>query len=663
MDDTRDHKTTTGELLGEERRLFMRALMGDLRALERMLEAGIIERGVARIGAEQEMFLVDKGFHAAPAALKLLRSLDDPHFTTELGLFNLELNADPQPFAGKGLAQLEAQLNELYAKVQRTAVEHDVQPVMTGILPTLGKTDLRLSNMVPNPRYMTLNRVMTAERGEGYDIAIRGLDEFVAKHDSLMFEACNASFQVHLQVAEPSQFGHAYDLSQLLLAPILAAGTNSPTLFGKRLWAETRIALFEQSCDIRRPQVHGRERPARVSFGKAWTNGGALDIFKDNVARFRPLVGLDHEEDANAVLDRGEIPQLKALRLHNSTIYRWNRACYGISENGKPHLRIELRVLPAGPSVIDEVSNAALWLGLMSELTATVENLPARIDFEQAHANFYAAARDGLGATLTWLDGEEVGAQSLLLDNLLPLAERGLARAGVDGADAKKYLSVVERRVRSRNTGSRWTLSSLSSMNGRGSRGERLSALVAATMARQRTGRPVAEWAPAKLDELYAGHRAYDRVSHCMRSEVLAVRVDDSVELVRDLMKWKGTRHVPVEDDRGKLVGLVTSRVVHLHFASLPKANTLRLNTACDPLVPVADIMRRELFTVTPDTLTADAIAMMRLHRIGCLPVVQEGQLVALVTEDDFLNIAAALADDRKVHNELPEEHALSQAP
>ncbi|MDB4935855.1 MAG: hypothetical protein JWP87_2827 [Labilithrix sp.] len=666
MDDTRDHKTTTGELSGDERREFMRTLLSELRALERMLAEGMFERGVSRIGSEQEMFLVDRSFHAAPAALQVLQRLDDPHYTTELGLFNLELNADPQPFAGKGLAQMETQLNELYTKVQRISAELEIQPVLTGILPTLGKTDLSISNMVPNPRYLTLNRVMTAARGEGYDISIKGLDELVAKHDSLMFEACNASFQVHLQVAEPDRFGHAYDIAQLLLAPALAVGTNSPTLFGKRLWAETRIALFEQSCDIRTPSLHARDRAARVSFGKDWVKGSVLEIFKDNVTRFRPLVGTEHEEDANAVLDRGGIPELKALRLHNGTIYRWNRACYGISENGKPHLRIELRVLPSGPTIVDEVANAALWLGLMSELTATIEDLPARMDFDHAQANFYNAARDGLSSRFTWLDSEEVIAQPFVLERLLPLAEKGLSRAGVDDADAKKYLGIIDERVRSLRTGSRWMLRSLQSMKSRGSQGERLNALVAATIARQKTGRPVVEWERARLDELYGSRTGYNKVSQYMQTDLLTVQPDDPVELVADLMSWERIRHVPVEDASGKLVGLVTSRAVLRHFASMAKARESSLgskgtNGQHATSVAVADIMRRELLTVTPDTLTVDAIALMRRQRVGCLPVVQDGHIVAMITEEDFMGIAAELLDERIGQIDPPHEHPKSR--
>lgn len=650
IEDTHEHKQTTGELSSAERRRFMRSLLTDLRAVERMLAEGTFERGVSRIGCEQEMFLVDRSWNAKPSALQLLEKLDDPHYTTELGLFNLELNAESQPFDGRGLSRMETQVSDLFARVQHIGAELGIVPVLTGILPTLTKTDLAFSNMVPNPRYLTLNRVMTEARGEGYDISIKGLDELIAKHDNLMFEACNASFQVHLQVAEPERFGHYYDIAQLLLAPTLAIGTNSPTLFGKRLWAETRIALFEQSCDIRTPTLHQRDRSARVSFGKNWVEGSALEIFKENVTRYRPMIGTEIEEDALAVLDRGGVPQLKALRLHNGTIYRWNRAVYGISDNGKPHLRIELRVLPSGPTVVDEVANAAFWLGLMSELTATIEDLPARMDFDHAQANFYAAARDGLAARFNWLDNEEVIAQPFVLDRLLPLAEAGLARAKVDEKDSKRYLEVVDQRVRSLRSGSQWVLRSIASMKNRGSSGERSAAVVAATVARQKTGRPVCEWERARLDEIQ-GRAGYNRVSEYMQTDVLTVHADDPIELVADLMSWERIRHVPVEDARGRLVGLVTSRAVLRHFAELAKRPTEERR---EEKTQVSAIMRTELLTVSPDTLTVDAIAIMRRQRVGCLPVVENGHIVALLTEEDFMGIAADLLDDKFGHVDPP---------
>ncbi|MBX3221720.1 MAG: CBS domain-containing protein [Labilithrix sp.] len=688
----RNDKTSAGELEGPERARYVRALLSDLRALERMLAEGRFEAGISTIGAEQEMFLVDRAYNASPTALELIDKVADPHFTTELGLFNLEMNADPQSLEGGGLARLEAQLTSLYARVQAAAAELHVQPVLAGILPTLARTDLSLDNMVPNPRYLTLNRVMSAAKGDGYDISIKGLDELVAKHDSLMFEACNASFQVHLQSLDPSRFGHDYDVAQLVLAPTLAIGTNSPTLLGKRLWAETRIALFEQSCDIRTRTLHARQDAPRVSFGKGWaTRGGALGIFKENVTRFRPLVGMSVDEDSLKVLDEGGVPELRALRLHSGTIYRWNRACYGVSPSGKPHLRIELRALPSGPSIIDEVANAAFWIGLMRELSVTIEDLPSRMDFDQAQANFYNAAREGLAARFIWLDGEEVIAQPFVLDRLLPIAEAGLARAGVEPADAQRYLGVVDKRVRTLHTGSRWALRSLADMKPKGTPGEHLAALVAATIARQDTARPVAEWERARLDEVPARRTGWAKVSQYMQTDLLIVHPNDPVELAADIMSWERIRHLPVEDESGKLVGLVTSRAVLRHFANLPGARTesssmlprsessamlprsdsstslladlTRLGSTPPPAnVTVGEVMKRDLVTVSPETSTLAAIALMRRHRIGCLPVVKDGRIVAMVMEEDFMGIAADLLEEKLGALESTEEPSARSA-
>jgi CBS domain-containing protein len=284
------------------------------------------------------------------------------------------------------------------------------------------------------------------------------------------------------------------------------------------------------------------------------------------------------------------------------------------------------------------------------------------MEFDQAQANFYTAAREGLAARFTWLDSEEVIAQPFILDKLLPLAEKGLTRAGVDDADAKKYLGIVEERVRSLRTGSSWQLRSLASMRSHGSQGERLNALVAATIARQEAGRPVVEWERARLDEIYGGHAGYNKVSQYMQTDLLTVQPDDPVELVADLMSWERIRHVPVEDSAGKLVGLVTSRAVLRHFASLAKARAGESGSKVDePIVAVSDIMRRDLLTVTPDTLTVDAIALMRRNRVGCLPVVQDGHIVALITEEDFMGIAAELLDERIGRVDPPHEHPKSR--
>ncbi len=635
---THEHKQTTGVFEGEARRQFTQALLRDFRAVERMVADGMFERGVERIGAEQEMFLVDRAYHPAPGALRILEAVKDPHFTTELGLFNLECNADPQPFAGKGLRTMEQQLHDLFAKVCATAESLELYPVLTGILPTIGKTDLGMHNMVPNARYKALNRAMAEARGQAFDFSIKGIDELVVRHDSVMVEACCASFQVHLQLAEPERFANAYNLAQMLLGPVLAAATNSHVLFGRRLWNETRIALFEQACDIRVPGMHLREQQGRVSFGTDWLKGTVADLYKENIKRFRPLVGADDIEDPFEKLKQGKAPELRALRLHNGTIYRWNRPTYGISENGKPHLRIELRTLPSGPTIADEVANGALWLGLMNELMATVEDVSQRMDYAHARVNLYSAARDGLSAKLYWLDDEETSAMNLLLDKLLPLSRAGLLRAGVDAGDVERYLGIVEKRIVTGRTGARWQLQSLSSMSEKGNSGARLTALVAATIARQKTDRVVSDWERARLDENDSGKNGgFQRVSQFMNTDVSTVRPDDPIELVADLMSWERIRHVPVEDERGLLVGLVTYRAVLRHLTGMTKFPPQPGSASR----AVAEIMKKDLVTVTPDTPTAEAIALMQRYRIGCLPVVQEGHIVAMLTEDNFLGIAS----------------------
>jgi CBS domain-containing protein len=632
---TRAHKDVGAAQDEQKRREFMHAMLADLRALERMLREGRFETGPCRIGAEQEMFLIDRHWAPARASLQMLEKLADPHYTTELGQFQLEANADPQLFSGDGLSRMERQLDELVAKARAVAAELGIAPVLMGILPTLRKSDLGLDSMVPSPRYRALNKAMADLRGGAFEFSINGTEELIVEHDSVMLEACNASFQVHLQVT-PAEFPRMYNIAQVLAAPMVAIAANSPLLFGRRLWAETRIALFRQAVDTRSHTHHLRESEARVSFGTRWVRDSVLEIYQEDIARFRTLVGIDLDEDPLAKLARGETPLLKALRLHNGTIYRWNRACYGVMD-GKAHLRIENRVMPAGPSVLDEVANGALWFGAMAELGAQGEDITRRIDFDQAGANFYTAAREGLGAHFIWLDGEDLSAAHLVLDRLLPLAEAGLRRQAIDEADIKRYLGVIETRARTARTGSRWLLSSWTALKGKATSGERSNALVAATVQRQQTGRPVAEWERARLDEAEVGRANYQQVDQYMTTDLFTVQASDPVEIVVNLMSWERIRHVPVEDNDHHLVGLVTYRAV-LRFLA---------NGGSMQDTPVSAIMKTDLVTVGVETRTTDAIELMRKYRYGCVPVVQDGHLVGILTDEDFLNVASKLLEQQ----------------
>jgi CBS domain-containing protein/gamma-glutamyl:cysteine ligase YbdK (ATP-grasp superfamily) len=632
---TRAHKEIGGEHDAKRHRQFMHAILADLRAMDRMLSENKFETGIRRIGAEQEMFLIDETWAPAKGALQMIDRLKDEHYTTELGMFQLEANCDPQVLTGHGLSQLHAQLDGLVERARRAAADAGLDVVLMGILPTMRKTDLGIDNMVPSPRYLALNKVVTDMRGGRFEFSIKGLDELIIQHDSVMLEACNSSYQVHLQV-EPSEFARLYNIAQLLAGPLMAISANSPICFGRRLWAETRIALFRQAVDTRSHTNHIRETEARVSFGTRWVKDSVVEIFREDIARFRTLVGTDLDEDPVAMLDRGELPVLKALRLHNGTIYRWNRACYGITD-GKPHLRIENRVMPSGPSTLDEIANSAFWFGAMIEMGARIEDVTRRIDFDQAGANFYTAAREGLGAHFTWLDGEDVSARDLVLDRLLPLSEAGLRRQGVAADDIKKYLSVIDTRVRQGRTGARWLFSSWNSLRDRATPGERANALVAATVQRQLTGRPVSEWERARLDEAEAAPHNYLRVEQYMTTDLFTVHADHSIEMIANLMNWERISHVPVEDKDHHLLGLVTQRAVLRFLTSGGAAHT----------TPVAEIMRTDVATVSPETPTVDAIRLMRKLRVGCLPIMQEDRLVGIVTEQDFMDIASRLLEER----------------
>ena len=626
------------DLSGESLRSFMKRVLTDLRALETIINDGMIESSVRRVGAEQEMFIVDGSMRPAPLALELLERLDDERFTTEIGLFNLEANLDPCSFGGRCLSQMEAQLREVVEKVQRAAAEMSAEIMLTGILPTIRKSDLGLDAMTPLPRYHALNRAMSRMRGGAYEFRIKGIDELIVNHDSVMVEACNASFQVHFQVGAP-EFPNLYNIAQLVTGPMLAVAANSPLLFGRRLWRETRIAVFRQSVDTRSTNEHLRERSPRVTFGRGWVKKSVIELFQEDISRFRALLGAAGEEDPFEVLARGEAPSLKFLRLHNGTVYRWNRACYGVTD-GAPHLRIENRILPAGPSVIDEVANAAFWFGMISWLASRYDDIAEVIDFDVAKENFFASAQHGLAAQFTWLDGKICPARELLLDQLLPGAAEGLRLAGIDGEDAERYLGVVRRRVEANRTGAEWLLSSLQGMRDKGTPGERLNALTAAAISRQKKGKCVADWEPARLVEAGGWKHNYLRVEQFMNTDLITVQEDELVDLVANLMEWERVRHIAVEDPQHRLVGLVSYR-------SLLRVLGQGRGGGDQRTIAVSEIMKQDPITVAPEATTLEAVTLMRDNRIGCLPVVKEGRLVGLVTEHEFMDIAAELLEQK----------------
>jgi CBS domain-containing protein/gamma-glutamyl:cysteine ligase YbdK (ATP-grasp superfamily) len=619
-------------------RAFVGALLNDLRALERMLDEGRFETGVRRVGAEQEMFLVDRHMNPASVAPEVIEAVADPRITSEIARFNLEANLTPRLLASDCFRRMEDEITEVIRVVREGARAHGAEVLLAGILPTLKKSDLQLESITPNPRYYALNEAVMRLRGGRINVHIKGVDEVNYTCDNIMPISSNTSFQVHVQ-ASPAEYVTLYNAAQAATAPALAAAVNSPLWLGNSLWQETRIAVFQHSADARSAAHQARGFPTRVGFGERWLEGSVLEIFREDIARFRVILTADAEEDALEVLRRGGVPKLKALALHNGTIWWWNRACYGVTE-GVPHLRVENRVLPAGPTPLDEVANAAFFAGLTLGLVEEYGDVSRRMTFHDAKANFFNAARSGLGARLQWFEGKTYAADSLILQQLLPLARAGLKAQGVDEGDVERYLGTIEERVRAGQTGAQWTLKSWAALGQKGTRDMRLRALAEAMYVRQQTGEPVHRWSPIRREAPEGWSESYRTVGQFMSTDLFTVRPDDLVDLAASVMHWRHVRHVPVEDDEGRLVGLLSHRNLLRLVAG---RGTGQLKEA----VTVRDIMKADPFTVSPQMPTLEAIDLMRAHGVGCLPVVENGALVGIVTAHDFLAASARLFEER----------------
>jgi CBS domain-containing protein len=617
------------------RQAFMKSLLEEVRALEAMLDKGMVESGVSRIGAEQEMFLINPAQKPALTALEVLKHLDDDRFTHELGLFNIEANLSVQEFNSDCLSRMEAEAQEVYAKAREAAHKCNSEIALVGILPTLTQKNLGLDSMVPTPRYHALNDAIMALRGDDLQFTINGIDKLSVQHDNLMLEACNTSFQVHFQVS-PGDFSRLYNIAQTVTGPLLAAAVNSPILLGKRLWHETRISVFEYSVDARSVTHQTRGLKPRVHFGDHWVDESVAEIFKEDIARFRVILTTDTEDDPLAMVAQGIAPKLKALCLHNGTVYRWNRACYGV-HNGIPHLRIENRVMPSGPTVIDEIANTAFFVGMMAGMAAEYDDVRELITFDDVKANFMAAARDGIRAQMNWFGDTHMPARELILDQLLPMAEHGLNKYGVDQKDIERYLGVLRDRVATRRNGARWALESLNNMQDRGTQDQRLRCLVSSMVNQQSAGRPISDWVLAEFCEKQNWRESYLKVSQFMATDLFTVRPDDIVDFAATLMDWRHVRHVPVEGDDGELVGLLS------HRALLRLVATGRVGR--EHKVTVKEIMTKHPVTVNSDATTVDAIRLMREAQVACLPVVDQGKLLGLITEHDLLVVSSHLLE------------------
>ena len=624
-------------MAAHEQRTSTKALLADLRALEMLIDGDRFETGVRRIGAEQEMFLVDAFMHPAPVAVEVKKRIADNRITYELARFNLEANASPLVFEGDCLRRMHREIASLVGIVRTAARLHNADVVLAGILPTLRKSHLSLDNLTPGDRYRMLNDACRSLRGGDFQVSIKGLDELHTQHDNVMLESSTASFQLHLQVA-PCEFAALYNIAQAITAPVLATAANSAVFLGRRLWHETRVALFEEAVDTRSSVHQTRGCPPRVDFGRKWMENSVLELYRDQVARFRVMLPTVSQEDPVAVATAGRLPRLAALQVHNGTVWSWNRACYGVAD-GVAHLRIENRALPAGPTIADETANAAFYYGLMAAAGGEYGDVTKRLSFDDAKANFFAAARRGLQAQLTWMNGRTYAVCDLVDRELLPLARAGLKSANIVSADIDEYLGIIDERVRRRTTGAKWAVDAFSNMPQGVTRNVCDRAITDHMLRAQRRDQPVHTWEPCALREDLVLRESYRLVGQFMSTDLFTVRPDDLVELAASVMEWRHVKHVPVEDDQGHLIGLITYRML-LRLVSRDAASGVEAPQ------PVSALMKRDPVTVSPETPTLTAMRIMRERGVGCLPVVVGRKLVGVITQTDLIRVSTELLEN-----------------
>lgn len=455
-----------------------------VRAETELLHALLEQRGLSAhvpvAGLELEAWLIDRQGRPAPRNDEFIERLGSPDVVTELGRFNIELNVPPRPVAGDGLGRLAADLEQTWRRCNEVAAAMGLGVVAIGILPTIADSDLTMANLSNRARYRALNQQVLRQRHGRpirLDIAAPGGEALHAEHRDVMLEAAATSFQVHLQVPA-DEIVRTYNAALIASGPLVAATGNSPLLFGRPLWQETRIPLFEQALNIGAREDGAHAPLGRVGFGSGYAGYSMLECFRENIERFEPLLPVEIDEPAE---------RLAHLRLHNGTIWRWNRPLVGFDAEGRTHLRVEHRPLAAGPTTIDMMANLAFAIGLVSALAAAPDAPEAQLPFAAARRNFYEAARLGLDARLQWLDGRTIAAAELLP----ALATR--ARAGLDALDvapalAGAWMDLIDERLAARATGARWQLAQLAR------RGGDLAAMTLDYAARQADGAPLHRW-------------------------------------------------------------------------------------------------------------------------------------------------------------------------
>lgn len=477
----------------EQRQLYREKVQVCLDVLDRMLSSGdAFSSGRLTTGMEIELNLVDADFQPAMRNRAVLDQIADNDYQTEIGAFNIEFNVPPRPLPGRAILELETMLRSSLNAAQEKANAADANIVMVGILPTLMADHLTGDWMSSSVRYAALNDAMISARGEDIIIDIDGAERLRLTAKSIAPEAACTSVQLHIEVS-PDDFADYWNAAQLLLGPQLAVGANSPFFFGKRLWAETRTEVFAQSTDTRPVELRNQGVRPRVFFGDRWITS-IFDLFEENVRYFPALLPEMSAEDPEEMLANGKPPGLYELRLHNGTVYRWNRPIYDV-HGGTPHLRVENRVLPAGPTVVDTLANAAFYYGALRAIAEDHRPAWTRMSFAAAHQNFLSCAKDGLDGVVYWPGMGQCPADELVLRKLLPMAYEGLQAWGVDADARDRYMQIIEQRATSGRNGAVWQTEAVATLEERGmDRTQALTAMLKAYSEGMHSNEPVHTW-------------------------------------------------------------------------------------------------------------------------------------------------------------------------
>ena len=477
----------------EHRQEYRRKVQLCLDVFETMLAQSSFEFDRPMTGMEIECNLVDNEYQPAMTNQEVLASIADPAYQTELGAYNIEFNVPPRPLPGRAAREREDEVRLSLNAAEIKANEDGAHIVMVGILPTLMPEHLSGPWMSESTRYQALNDSIFTARGEDILIDIAGPERLSVHAETIAPESACTSMQLHLQVS-PSEFANNWNAAQVLAGPQLALGANSPYFFGHELWAETRIELFAQATDTRPDELKAQGVRPRVWFGERWITS-IFDLFEENVRYFPSLLPELSEEDPVAELAAGRTPRLPELRLHNGTVYRWNRPVYDVV-NDRPHLRVENRVLPAGPTVVDMMANSAFYYGTLRTLAEDERPLWTKMSFTAAHDNFLEAARSGMGGRLYWPGLGEVTPDELVLRTLLPMADEGLRRWGVAAEVRDRYLGVIEGRAKTGRNGSAWQVATVRALQEQGlPRPQALAEMLRRYCGLMHSNEPVHTWA------------------------------------------------------------------------------------------------------------------------------------------------------------------------